>query len=57
MLGFILQPNLPEKICLMNYKTDRDAKRQQGLSRMTKKSRQLGLYTKAANTPEDPQGI
>jgi excisionase family DNA binding protein len=41
---------------LMNYKNDRDAKRQQGLSRMTKKSQQLGLYTKAANTPEDPQG-
>jgi excisionase family DNA binding protein len=40
---------------LMNYKNDRDAKRQQGLSRMTKKSQQLGLYTKAANTPEDPQ--
>ena len=38
---------------LMNYKNDRDAKRQQGLSRMTKKSQQLGLYTKAANTPED----
>ncbi len=28
---------------LMNYKNDRDAKRQQGLSRMTKKSQQLGL--------------
>ncbi len=41
---------------LMNYKNDRDANRQQGLSRMTKKSQQLGLYTKAANTPEDPQG-
>jgi excisionase family DNA binding protein len=41
---------------LMNYKNDRDAKRQAGLSRMTKKSQQLGLYTKAANTPEDPQG-
>jgi excisionase family DNA binding protein len=41
---------------LMNYKNDRDAKRQQGLSRMTKKSQQIGLYTKAANTPEDPQG-
>ena len=41
---------------LMNYKNDRDAKRQQGLSRMTKKSQQLGLYTKAANSPEDPQG-
>jgi hypothetical protein len=40
----------------MNYKNDRDAKRQEGLSRMTKKSQQLGLYTKAANTPEDPQG-
>jgi excisionase family DNA binding protein len=41
---------------LMNYKNDRDANRQEGLSRMTKKSQQLGLYTKAANTPEDPQG-
>ena len=40
---------------LMNYKNERDAKRQTGLSRMTKKSQQLGLYTKAANTPEDPQ--
>jgi hypothetical protein len=40
----------------MNYKNDRDAKRQQGLSRMTKKSQQLGLYTKAANNPEDQQG-
>ncbi len=38
---------------LMNYKNDRDAKRQQGLSRMTKKSQQLGLYTKAANTPTE----
>jgi excisionase family DNA binding protein len=41
---------------LMNYKNDRDAQRKKGLSRMTKKSQQLGLYTKAANTPEDPQG-
>jgi excisionase family DNA binding protein len=41
---------------LMNYKNDRDAKRQAGLSRMTKKSQQLGLYTKAANTPEELQG-
>ena len=41
---------------LVNYKNDRDAKRREGLSRMTKKSQQLGLYTKAANTPEDPQG-
>ncbi len=41
---------------LMNYKNDRDAKRQEGLSRMTKKSQQLDLYTKAANTTEDPQG-
>jgi excisionase family DNA binding protein len=41
---------------LIDYKTDRDAKRKEGLSRMTKKSQQLGLYTKAANTPEDPQG-
>jgi excisionase family DNA binding protein len=41
---------------LMNYKNERDAKRQEVLSRMTKKSQQLGLYTKAANTAEDPQG-
>jgi excisionase family DNA binding protein len=42
---------------LMNYKNERDAKRREGLSRMTKKSQQLGLYTKkAANIPEDPQG-
>jgi excisionase family DNA binding protein len=34
---------------LMNYKTDRDAKRRAGLSRMTKKSQQLGLYTKISN--------
>jgi excisionase family DNA binding protein len=40
---------------LVNYKNERDAKRQEGLSRMTKKSQQLGLYTKAANTPEDPK--
>jgi hypothetical protein len=40
----------------MNYKTDRDAKRKEGLSQMTKKSQQLGPYTKAANTPEDSQG-
>jgi excisionase family DNA binding protein len=40
---------------LMNYKNDRDAKRQEGLSKMTKKSQKLGLYTKAANTPEDQQ--
>ncbi|MCH4903885.1 excisionase family DNA-binding protein [Cylindrospermopsis raciborskii CHAB3438] len=41
---------------LMHYKTERDAKRQAGLSRMTKKSQQLGLYTEAANTLQDPQG-
>jgi excisionase family DNA binding protein len=41
---------------LMHYKNDRDAQRKEGLSRMTKKSQQLGLYTKAANTTEDPQG-
>ncbi len=40
---------------LMNYKNDRDAKRQEGLSKMTKKSQKLGLYTKAANSPEDQQ--
>jgi excisionase family DNA binding protein len=40
---------------LMNYKNDRDAKRREGLSKMTKKSQKLGLYTKAANTPEDQQ--
>jgi hypothetical protein len=40
---------------LMNYKNDRDTKRQQGLSRMTKKSQQLDLYTKATNNPEHPQ--
>ncbi len=40
---------------LMNYKNDRDAKRREGLSQMTKKSQKLGLYTKAANTPEDQQ--
>jgi excisionase family DNA binding protein len=38
---------------LMNYKNERDAKRQQGISRMTKKSQQLGLYNKAANTPTE----
>jgi excisionase family DNA binding protein len=38
---------------LMNYKNDRDAKRQQGISRMTKKNQQIGLYTKAANTPTE----
>lgn len=41
---------------LMHYKTERDAKRQAGLSRMTKKSQELGLYTEAANTLQDPQG-
>jgi excisionase family DNA binding protein len=40
---------------LMNYKNDRDAKRREGLSQMAKKSQKLGLYTKAANTPEDQQ--
>jgi excisionase family DNA binding protein len=40
---------------LMNYKADRDNKRRKGLSRMTQKSQKLGLYTKAANTSEDPQ--
>jgi excisionase family DNA binding protein len=35
---------------LMNYKNDRDAKRREGLSQMTKKSQKLGLYSKAANT-------
>jgi excisionase family DNA binding protein len=40
---------------IMNYKNDRDAKRREGLSQMTKKSQKLGLYTKAANTPEDQQ--
>jgi excisionase family DNA binding protein len=40
---------------LMNYKNDRDAKRREGLSQMTKKSQKLGLYTKAANTPKDQQ--
>jgi excisionase family DNA binding protein len=34
---------------LMNYKNDRDAKRREGLSRMTKKSQQLGLYDKINN--------
>ncbi len=37
---------------LMNYKNERDAKRREGLSRMTQKSQKLGLYTKATNTPE-----
>jgi excisionase family DNA binding protein len=36
---------------LMNYKTDRDAKRRTGLSQMTKTSQKLGLQTKAANSP------
>ncbi len=40
---------------LMNYKNDRDAKRREGLSQMTKTSQKLGLYTKEANTPEDHQ--
>jgi excisionase family DNA binding protein len=35
---------------LVNYKNDRDAKRREGLSQMTKKSQKLGLYGKAANT-------
>jgi excisionase family DNA binding protein len=35
---------------LVNYKNDRDAKRREGLSQMTKKSQKLGLYSKAANT-------
>jgi excisionase family DNA binding protein len=35
---------------LVNYKNDRDAKRREGLSQMTKKSQKLGLYIKAANT-------
>jgi hypothetical protein len=39
----------------MNYKNDRDAKRREGLSQMTKKSQKQGLYAKAANTPEDQQ--
>jgi excisionase family DNA binding protein len=41
------------RICfgdLMNYKNDRDTKRREGLSQMTKKSQKLGLYSKAANT-------
>ena len=41
---------------LIDYKNDRDGKRREGLSHMTKKSQQLGLYTKAANTPTDSQG-
>jgi excisionase family DNA binding protein len=40
---------------LMNYKANRDTRRREGLSRMTQKSQKLGLYTKTANTPEDPQ--
>jgi hypothetical protein len=40
---------------LINYKNDQDAKRWQGLSKMTKKSQKQGLYTKAANTPKDQQ--
>jgi excisionase family DNA binding protein len=35
---------------LMNYKNDRDAKRREGLSQMTRMSQKLGLYSKAANT-------
>jgi excisionase family DNA binding protein len=35
---------------LMNYKNDRDAKRREGLSQMTKKNQKLGLYCKTANT-------
>lgn len=37
---------------LMNYKKERDAKRREGLSRLTKKSQELGLYSKSANAPE-----
>lgn len=38
---------------LVDYKNDRDAKRREGLSQMTKKSQKLGLYSKAANALED----
>jgi excisionase family DNA binding protein len=44
------------RICfgeLMNYKNDRDAKRREGLTQMTKKSQRLGLYSRAANTLGD----
>jgi excisionase family DNA binding protein len=40
---------------LMNYKNDRDTKRQIGLSQMTQKSQKLGLYTKAAQAIADQQ--
>jgi ribosomal protein S15P/S13E len=39
------------------YKNDRDAKRREGLSQMTKKSQKLLLYTKVANTLEDHQTL
>jgi excisionase family DNA binding protein len=35
---------------LINYKNDRDVKRREGLSQMTRMSQKLGLYSKAANT-------
>lgn len=37
---------------LMEYKKSRDAKRREGLSRLTKKSQKLGLYSRSSNTPE-----
>ena len=37
---------------LMDYKKERDAKRREGLSRLTKKSQKLGLYSNSANAPE-----
>ncbi len=36
---------------LMEYKNKRDAKRREGLSLLTKKSQQLGLYGKLSKTP------
>jgi excisionase family DNA binding protein len=38
---------------LINYKDDRDVKRREGLSQMTKKSQKLGLYSKAVNILEN----
>lgn len=37
---------------LMDYKKKRDASRREGLSRLTKKSQKLGLYSKSSNAPE-----
>lgn len=40
---------------LMDYKERRDANRREGLSRLTKKSQKLGLYSKSSTSAEHEQ--